>query len=108
MGIGYLHSVLDDHSRVVYTDMRDDETAATAVAVLRRATAWFAARGVIVRVVLSDNGACYRSHLWRDALHRVGYPAPTGRGRTGRGRTGKWSGSTAPSGRVGVPPALPE
>jgi hypothetical protein len=64
MGIGYLHTVLDDHSRVAYTEMCDDETAATAVAVLRRAVAWFAARGVIVRAVLSDNGACYRSNLW--------------------------------------------
>lgn len=34
--------------------------------VLRRATAWFAARGVRVERVLSDNGACYRSFTWRD------------------------------------------
>ena len=72
MGIGYLHSVLDDHSRVVYTEMCEDETAATAVAVLHRATAWFAARGVIVRAVLSDNGSCYRSHLWRNTCAELG------------------------------------
>ncbi|GAA3224407.1 IS481-like element IS1649 family transposase [Pseudonocardia petroleophila] len=67
MGTGYLHTVLDDHSRVAYTEMCDDETAATAVAVLHRAVAWFAARHVTVRAVLTDNGACYRSHLWREA-----------------------------------------
>ncbi len=72
IGIGYLHSVLDDHSRVVYTEMCEDETGATAVAVLHRATAWFAARGVIVRAVLSDNGSCYRSHLWRDTCAELG------------------------------------
>ena len=33
---------------------------------LRRAVAWFAIRGVIVERVLSDNGSCYRAHLWRD------------------------------------------
>jgi transposase InsO family protein len=34
--------------------------------VLRRAVAWFANRGVTVERVLSDNGSCYRSFLWRD------------------------------------------
>ena len=43
------------------------ETAATAVAVLRRAVAWFAARGVRIERVLSDNGSAYRSRLWREA-----------------------------------------
>lgn len=66
MGYAFVHSVLDDHSRCVYSEVHDDETAATAAGVLRRAVAWFAARGVTVERVLSDNGAAYRSHLWRD------------------------------------------
>jgi hypothetical protein len=66
MGTAYVHSVLDDHSRVVYAEIHDDERKETAVAVLRRATAWFAARGVRIERVLSDNGSCYRSQLWRD------------------------------------------
>ena len=37
MGTCHLHSVLDDHSRVVYTETWDDQTAVTAVAVMRRA-----------------------------------------------------------------------
>ncbi|MGL1409657.1 DDE-type integrase/transposase/recombinase, partial [Vibrio parahaemolyticus] len=48
-------------------EIHDDETAATAVAVLRRAVGWFAARGVTVERVLSDNGSAYRSFAWRDA-----------------------------------------
>ena len=43
-----------------------DEKADTAVAVLQRAVAWYAERGVIVERVLSDNGSCYRSFAWRD------------------------------------------
>jgi transposase InsO family protein len=66
LGIGYVHSVLDDLSRVVYSEIHDDERKETAAAVLRRATAWFAARGVLIEAVLSDNGSCYRSRLWRD------------------------------------------
>ena len=34
--------------------------------VLRRAVGWFAARGVTVNRVLSDNGGCYRSVVWRN------------------------------------------
>jgi transposase InsO family protein len=72
MGTGYLHTVLDDHSRVAYTEMCDDETAVTAVAVLRRAVTWFAARDITIRAVLSDNGSCYRSNLWREACAELG------------------------------------
>jgi transposase InsO family protein len=72
MGTAFVHTVIDDHSRVAYAEVHDDETAATAAAVLRRATAWFAVRGVTVERVLSDNGSAYRSHLWRDACAELG------------------------------------
>src|SRR6478735_282401 len=66
VGTCYLHTVIDDHSRVAYVEAHDDETKETAAAVLRNAVAWFAARGVTVQRVLSDNGGAYRSFLWRD------------------------------------------
>ena len=66
IGTCYLHTVIDDHSRVAYVEARDDETKETAVEVLRNAVAWFAQRGITVHRVLSDNGSCYKSHLWRD------------------------------------------
>jgi transposase InsO family protein len=72
VGTCYVHTVIDDHSRVAYAEIHDDETAATAVAVLRRAVAWFAERGVVVERVLSDNGSAYRSHLWRQACTDLG------------------------------------
>jgi transposase InsO family protein len=72
MGHAFVHTVIDDHSRVAYAETHDDETAATAAAVLRRAVAWFAARDVTVQRVLSDNGGAYRSHLWRDVCAELG------------------------------------
>jgi len=68
----FIHVVLDDYSRVVYAEIHDDELGATATAVLRRAAAWFAARGVIARRVLTDNGGCYRSHDWATACTELG------------------------------------
>jgi transposase InsO family protein len=75
LGTAFVHTVLDDHSRVAYAEIHDDETAATAIGVLRRATAWFAARGVTVERVLSDNGSAYRSHAWREACAELGITA---------------------------------
>ncbi len=75
IGTAFVHTVIDDHSRVAYAEIHDDETAATATGVLRRAVAWFAARGVTTRRVLSDNGSCYRSHAWRDTCGELGITA---------------------------------
>ena len=59
-------------SRTVYVEICRDETAATAIGVLRRAVAWFADHGVAVQRVLSDYGSAYRSHAWRDACADLG------------------------------------
>jgi transposase InsO family protein len=71
-GTAYVHTVIDDHSRVAYAEIHDNETGATATEVLKRAVSWFAARGVTVERVLSDNGSAYRSHLWRDTCADLG------------------------------------
>ena len=63
--------MIDDHSRVAYSEAHDDETATTAVAVLHRAVEWFTDRGVTVERVLSDNGGAYRSHLWRGTCEEL-------------------------------------
>lgn len=67
IGTAYLHTVIDDHSRVAYAEIHTDERTTTAIGVLRRAVAWFDDLGVTVERVLSDNGSCYRSHAWREA-----------------------------------------
>jgi transposase InsO family protein len=72
LGTAFVHTVLDDHSRVAYAEIHDDETAATAIAVLRNAVTWFADRGITIERVLSDNGSAYRAHAWRDACAELG------------------------------------
>jgi transposase InsO family protein len=71
-GTAFLHTVIDDHSRVAYVEIHADEKADTAVGVLHRAVAWLAERGVSVQRVLSSNGSAYRSHAWRDACDQLG------------------------------------
>jgi len=67
IGIAFVHTVIDDHSRMAYAEICTNERADTAINVLRRAVAWFADHGVIVERVLSDNGSAYKSYAWRDA-----------------------------------------
>ena len=80
-GIGYdfAHICIDDYSRVAYVEILPDECGATAAAFFRRAVAWFAMRGVKVERVLTDNGTCYRSHLFAAACaeQRFGTSAPS-------------------------------
>lgn len=67
IGIAFVHTVIDDHSRIAYAEICTDEKAATAIGVLQRAVAWFADHGVTVQRVLSDNGSAYRSYAWHQA-----------------------------------------
>ena len=72
MGHAYVHTAIDDHSRLAYAEVHDDETATTAIGFWQRAVAWYAARGITVQRVLSDNGSCYRSRAWRQTCTNLG------------------------------------
>jgi transposase InsO family protein len=72
IGYSYLHTAIDDHSRLAYTEILPDETKHTAVAFWQRAQAFFTARGITVQRVLTDNGSCYKSRLWQDGLAEAG------------------------------------
>jgi transposase InsO family protein len=72
VGTAFVHTVIDDHSRVAYVEIHADEKATTAIGVLQRAAAWFSDHGVTVERVLSDNGSAYRSHAWREACAALG------------------------------------
>jgi len=67
-GYSFLHTALDDHSRLAYSELLADERKETAAAFWTRAHAYFASCGITVVRVLTDNGACYRSFDFRDAL----------------------------------------
>ena len=72
-GIGreYVHVAVDDHSRVAYAEVLDAQDREASAAFITRALAWFAARGVTIRRVMTDNGSAYRSQTFRMALARA-------------------------------------
>jgi transposase InsO family protein len=67
-GYAFLHHVVDDHSRLAYSEILADEGQETVVAFWTRAQAWFTARGITVQRVLTDNGSAYRSKLFAAVL----------------------------------------
>jgi transposase InsO family protein len=71
-GWDYCHVAVDDTSRLAYVEILDDEKAATCVGFLGRAIAWFAAHGVTVQRVMTDNGTGYRSHLHAAGIAELG------------------------------------
>jgi transposase InsO family protein len=68
VGYAYLHSAVDDFSRLAYTEVLADEQGRTAAAFWRRAEAWFRARAIVVERVLTDNHFSYRGRLFNEAL----------------------------------------
>ena len=49
-----------------------DEKKQSAVAFLKASVAYYASLGIVVQRVMTDNGACYKSHAFRDACRRLG------------------------------------
>ena len=70
-GYHFLHTAIDAHSRLAYSELLPDERKETAAAFWLRANAWFNDCGFTVRNVLTDNGSCYRSHTFRDAVDGI-------------------------------------
>ncbi|HET9601254.1 MAG TPA: IS481 family transposase [Acidimicrobiales bacterium] len=66
-GYRFIHTALDDRSRLVYSETHNDEQAVTAAGFWARAAAFYAAHGIICERVITDNGSCYRSRLWLQA-----------------------------------------
>lgn len=60
IGYDYVHTAIDDYSRMAYTEVLSDEKDLTCAGFLHRAMAWFAAHGVRVRRLLTDNALVYR------------------------------------------------
>ncbi|MDQ2635346.1 MAG: IS481 family transposase, partial [Actinomycetota bacterium] len=67
-GYVFLHHAVDDHSRLAYSEQLSDERKETAAGFWERAHAFFADAGIEVQAVMTDNGACYRSHDFARAL----------------------------------------
>ena len=71
-GWEYVHVCVDDCTRMAYVEVLADERPETAVGFLRRAVAFFAAAGVTVERLMTDNGNPYRSQLHAGACRELG------------------------------------
>lgn len=74
VGYDYIHSMVDDHSRLAYSEVLPDELGATCAAFIMRAAEYFASRGIThIERVITDNHLSYRrSYDVRDALAAIG------------------------------------
>lgn len=72
VGWEFVHVAIDDRSRLAYTELHPDERADTAVAFLEAIVAYYARFGIRIQRVMTDNGSCYRSKVFRAACQRLG------------------------------------
>ncbi len=61
-GYEYAHTIVDDHSRLAYTELHPDQRGATVTAFVDRALAWYRAHGVTARRVMTDNAWAYTNN----------------------------------------------
>jgi transposase InsO family protein len=67
-GYAYVHSAVDDYSRLAYREVLADESGPTSPAFWRRAEPFFRAHGLVVERVMTDNAFAYRGRLFNEAL----------------------------------------
>lgn len=73
VGYDYVHSVVDDHSRLAYSEIHPDEQGDTCAGFMARAAAWFADHGIQIREVMTDNAWCYtKSNAFAEVLDLIG------------------------------------
>jgi len=71
-GWEYVHIAIDDYTRLAHADVLGDEQATTAIGFLRRVIAVYAAHGITVQRVMTDNGSAYVSVLHAIACRALG------------------------------------
>jgi len=71
LGWEFVHVAVDDATRLAYAEVLPNEQGTTAAAFLTRAVDWFSTFGIEVEAILSDNGACYRSHTHAEACRQL-------------------------------------
>ena len=72
-GVDIVHAIVDDHSRLAYAEIHDDERAATAVGFLKRALAFYEQHGITGKRLMTDNAWAHtRSRAFRQLLAERG------------------------------------
>src|SRR2546421_9224431 len=73
VGADFAHAIVDDHSRLAYVELHDDEKAATVTGFVERALAWFERYGITARRLMTDNAFSYvNNRSLRELLERRG------------------------------------
>jgi transposase len=73
VGYDFAHAIVDDHSRLAYVELHEDERAATVTTFVERALAWFEQHGVTTRRLMTDNAFSYvKNRSLRELLARRG------------------------------------
>jgi transposase InsO family protein len=73
VGYDYAHAIVDDHSRLAFVELHDDEKAATVTGFVERALAFFARHGIVAKRLMTDNGFSYvKNRSLRELLARHG------------------------------------
>jgi transposase InsO family protein len=71
-GWEYVHVAIDDHSRIAFSQILPNQKASSAAAFLQAAVDYYARLGISIRRLLTDNGPCYRSGIFRRLSHQLG------------------------------------
>ena len=71
-GWEFVHVAIDDHSRLSFTRIHEDEKAVSAIAHLKDAVAWYRRLGIKVERVMTDNGSCYKSKAFAATCRELG------------------------------------
>ncbi len=58
-GYDFAHAIVDDHSRLAYVELHNDEKAETVTGFVKRALAFFAEHGIVAKRLMTDNGFSY-------------------------------------------------
>jgi transposase InsO family protein len=72
VGWEFVHVCVDDATRLAYVEVLSDEKAATAIAFMQRAIAFYARHGITIQRVMTDNGSAYRSTIHAFACRALG------------------------------------
>ena len=71
-GWEFAHVAIDDHSRAGFVQMHPNERKDSAVEFLKAAVAHYAALGVTIKRLITDNGSAYRSRLFAKTCQALG------------------------------------
>lgn len=72
VGYEFVHSMIDDHSRVAYSEILEADNADTCAGFMLRAAHWFAGLGFRIDRVMTDNALAYQAHSFQTVLDTIG------------------------------------